>query len=114
MSAKAVIDLSTPRGVVYKYRKTREKERKKMALSIKDPEADELARQLASETGETITQALKQALSERLTRERRKRKKAGLSDRLVEIGQRCFVRIGMPKHSLDHGDLFYDEQGLPK
>ena len=30
-----------------------------MALNIKDPETDELARALARETGETITQALR-------------------------------------------------------
>jgi antitoxin VapB len=85
-----------------------------MALSIKDPEADKLARQLASQTGETITRALKQALYERLVRERRKRDRTGLSDRLLRIGQRCSVHIGKTGHSMDHGDLLYDEQGLPK
>jgi len=39
-----------------------------MAISIKDPETDELPRQLADRTGETITQALKRALRERLVR----------------------------------------------
>jgi antitoxin VapB len=40
-----------------------------MALSIKSDEADELARQLAAETGETLTQAVVVALRERLDRE---------------------------------------------
>ena len=39
-----------------------------MPLSIKDPEADHLARTVASETGETITQAVISSLRERLER----------------------------------------------
>ncbi|HEX4321105.1 MAG TPA: type II toxin-antitoxin system VapB family antitoxin [Acidobacteriaceae bacterium] len=37
-----------------------------MALHIQDPETDQLARQLSAATGETITQAIKTALRERL------------------------------------------------
>lgn len=40
-----------------------------MALNIKDPEADRLARALAAQTGETITEAVIKALRERLKRE---------------------------------------------
>ena len=40
-----------------------------MALSIKHPEADRLARQLADATGESLTDAIIQALRERLRRE---------------------------------------------
>jgi len=43
-----------------------------MALSIKTPEADELARSLASLTGESMTAAVTTALRERLARERAK------------------------------------------
>jgi len=39
-----------------------------MALNIKDPEALNLARQLAEQTGETITRAVTEALRERLAR----------------------------------------------
>ena len=41
-----------------------------MALSIKTREADQLARDLAKLTGETMTQAVTVALQERLDRER--------------------------------------------
>jgi antitoxin VapB len=41
-----------------------------MALSIKTEEADQLARDLARLTGETMTQAVTTALRERLERER--------------------------------------------
>ena len=40
-----------------------------MALSIKSDEADRLARELAAETGETLTDAVEIALRERLDRE---------------------------------------------
>jgi len=44
-----------------------------MALSIKTPEADELARSLARLTGETMTEAVTTALRKRLERERTRR-----------------------------------------
>jgi antitoxin VapB len=37
-----------------------------MALSLKDPEADRLAREIADRTGETLTGAIVVALRERL------------------------------------------------
>lgn len=58
-----------------------------MALNLKNPEADRLARKLAEQTGESITDAVIIALRERLERTRsRKRKAAGLAAELLEIG----------------------------
>jgi antitoxin VapB len=85
-----------------------------MPLSIKDDQTDELARRLAGLTGETITTAVKEALRERLEREGRRRGKAGQAGRLLKIGQRCAAHMPEPAHSFDHGDILYDEQGLPK
>ena len=48
-----------------------------MALSIKTDEADRLARDLASLTGETMTQAVTVALRERLERVRATRQARG-------------------------------------
>lgn len=42
-----------------------------MAISIKDPETDRLARALAAVTGESLTQAIRRALQDRLDRETR-------------------------------------------
>jgi antitoxin VapB len=39
-----------------------------MALSIRDPETDRLAHELAQRTGETMTQAIRTALAEPLAR----------------------------------------------
>ena len=44
-----------------------------MALSIKSAEAGRLARELAAETGETLTEAVVIALRERLDREQARR-----------------------------------------
>jgi antitoxin VapB len=44
-----------------------------MALSLKDQETDSLARQVASLTGETLTEAVRGALRERLRNEQIKR-----------------------------------------
>jgi antitoxin VapB len=85
-----------------------------MALSIKDQETDDLARQLAQTTGQTLTEAVKQALRERLERERRRGLDSGLPERLVETGRRCAAQMKEPFDSSDHGDLLYDEMGLPR
>jgi antitoxin VapB len=85
-----------------------------MALSIKDRETDELARRLADETGETLTEAVRKALQERLEREQRSGRERELSERLIEIGRRCAAQMKEPFHSSDHAELFYDETGLPR
>ncbi len=65
-----------------------------MAISLKDSETDRLARQVAALTGETLTEAIRTALSERLERERSRRGLSGdLVDRLRQIGEHC---AGLP------------------
>ena len=61
-----------------------------MALSLKDAETDRLARALAALTGETLTEAIRRALAERLERERvRRGHPCGLAGRIREIGEQC-------------------------
>ena len=61
-----------------------------MALSLKDAETDRLARALAALTGETLTEAIRRALAERLARERiRRGHQGGLAGRIREIGEHC-------------------------
>ena len=83
-----------------------------MAISIRDPDTDRLARQVAKLTGETITEAIGTALRERLAREQARR--AGRVARLLAIGERCARHLPQPANSADHGELLYDEQGLPR
>lgn len=84
-----------------------------MALSLKDPETDSLARQVASLTGETLTEAVRISLAERLRRERLKRgRPANLADELEAIARRC---DGLPVLDPRSSDeiIGYDENGLP-
>jgi antitoxin VapB len=60
-----------------------------MALNIKDPDTDRLARDLASATGETITAAVATALRERLERVRGASAGPRLAEELLLIGRRC-------------------------
>lgn len=82
-----------------------------MALSIKDPEAERLARALAEETGETITEAVKAALKERLARTRARRG-LRLADELDEIARRCAALPVLDDRAAEN-ILGYDERGLP-
>jgi len=84
-----------------------------MALSIKDPEADRLARALAKATGETLTAAVLRSLRERLLRVRRGRAKRRLADDLDEIALHC---ASLPVRDPRNGDeiVGYDERGLPR
>jgi antitoxin VapB len=85
-----------------------------MTLSIKDPEADALARRLAEQTGESLTDAVKRALQERLERESARRPGAGLAARLLGIGRHCAAHLSAPFAAGDHAGLLYDDRGLPK
>jgi antitoxin VapB len=44
----------------------------------------------------------------------RRKKDVGLADRLLSIGKDCAPRLKEPLRSADHGDLLYDERGLPR
>jgi antitoxin VapB len=84
-----------------------------MSLNIKSKEAHRLAHELASLTGESMTAAVTEALRERLDRVRRERA-VSLGDRLLAIGKDCAAHLKEPFRTVGHGDLLYDESGLPR
>jgi antitoxin VapB len=84
-----------------------------MSLNLKNEETNRLAHELAGLTGETLTTAVTVALRERLERLQQS-KRGALSDRLLKIGKDCAAHLREPFLSVDHGDLLYDERGLPK
>ena len=84
-----------------------------MSLNIKNKETHKLAGQLAKLTGESMTDAVTKAVRERLDRVRSGRG-SGLADRLLNIGKDCAARLKEPFKTGNHGDLLYDEKGLPK
>ena len=82
-----------------------------MALNIKDPETDRMARRLATLTGESITAAVKTAVRERIEREERERGKASVEE-LMAIARRIASRIDRGGQTPDE-IIGYDERGLP-
>ena len=83
-----------------------------MSLNIKSAETHQLVQELSALTGETQTMAVTIAVRERLERVRNLRE-AGLADRLLVIGRDTAPRLREPFRTADHGDLLYDERGLP-
>ena len=83
-----------------------------MALSIKNPEADRLARELADATGETLTEAVIRALRERLRRERGRIRRTPLAEELRTIRKRCAELPVLDTRPADE-ILGYDDRGLP-
>lgn len=83
-----------------------------MALSLKDKETDRLAREVAALTGETLTDAVRTALAERLDRERLRRGGATrLAGRLMEIGAHCAALPDFDTRSPEE-IVGYDETGM--
>lgn len=83
-----------------------------MALSIKHPEADRLARELAARTGETLTDAVVVALRERLARETGRARSNPLREELAAIRRRCAALPVIDDRPAEE-ILGYDERGLP-
>ena len=82
-----------------------------MPLNIKSPEAHDLARQLSRVTGESLTQAVTAALRERLARVEAP---DALVAELLAIGRDCAGHLAPPWSQIDHAELLYDDEGLPK
>lgn len=83
-----------------------------MALSIKDPKTDRLAREVARRTGETITGAITRALEERLARLSRQRENRTLKRDIDAILDRIHALPTLDPRTPDE-ILGYDENGLP-
>lgn len=83
-----------------------------MSMNIKSEEAHRVARELAALTGESVTAAVTVALRERLSRVKVEQA-GGLAERLVQIGREAAAHMKEPFLSTEHGELLYDEQGLP-
>lgn len=81
-----------------------------MALSVKNEEADRLARELAEVTGETLTEAVLVALRQRLERERRRR--PGIGARLARLAAEVAEYPVIDRRPADK-ILGYDARGLP-
>ncbi|WP_413989502.1 type II toxin-antitoxin system VapB family antitoxin [Labrys okinawensis] len=83
-----------------------------MALSIKDPVTEQLARALAQRTGESITMATRHALEERLRRVSDQAGDALLAEELAAIRRRWSTMPIVDTRSPEE-IIGYDENGLP-
>ena len=81
-----------------------------MALSIKNLEAEQLARELARERGTTVTRAVILALEDALRRARGRRVAPSMRDAILEISERC---AALPDRDARTAEeiLGYDERG---
>lgn len=81
-----------------------------MALNIKDPETDRLARELAERTGTSITEAIKRAIQAELQRTRPR-----IDVAFAEI--QAVIDRGRERpmlHDLSEDEILgYDEHGIP-
>lgn len=87
-----------------------------MALHLNNPTTDKLARELARETGETLTEAVNAALQERLDRVGRKKAEdqEKLAADLLRIAKGAKGLRRQKKTSRELIDELYDEDGLPR
>lgn len=83
-----------------------------MAISIKDHETDRLARALAAATGESLTDAIREALRDRLDRESNRARK-GIGAEVRRIQERV-ARLPVLDARNSDQILGYDDNGLPR
>ncbi len=84
-----------------------------MPISIKNPETEKLARELARETGESITEVVKRSLQDRLQRIRGRRHARELTERVEDILQRLDAMPTVDARS-DEEILGYNRLGIPE
>lgn len=86
-----------------------------MALSIKNPETERLARELAAATGKSVTAAVSEAL-ERSLRETvdREAEREAIFERTMAISRDTGARWPAHLKNFDYDEWLYDENGLPR
>ncbi|MGD0268519.1 MAG: type II toxin-antitoxin system VapB family antitoxin [Candidatus Sulfotelmatobacter sp.] len=83
-----------------------------MALSIKSIETEQLAREIAARTGESLTGAIQKALEERLERLNSNRRSQALAAQIDDILKRVDEMPDLDARTPDE-IIGYDENGLP-
>ena len=84
-----------------------------MPISIKNEETENLAREVAARTGESLTVAIRVALEERQHRLGRAQVASNRLERMREIARHCAGLARRPERSEDE-ILGYDENGIPE
>ena len=84
-----------------------------MALSIKNDSTERLARQVANETGESLTEAIQRALEERWRRLKNERRNRVLRGQIEDLLRRVDELPTLDSRNEDQ-ILGYDEHGMPR
>jgi antitoxin VapB len=84
-----------------------------MAISIRNPKAEELAREVAAESGENLTQAIMHALEERLERLKGRKTAEDLAEEIMKISERCSALPQLDARTAEE-ILGYDGKGVPE
>ena len=82
-----------------------------MAFSIRNPQAEQLAREVAAISGENLTQAIIHALEERLERLKGRRTAINIVREIMTISQRCSSLPDMDQRSPEE-ILSYNQSGV--
>jgi len=85
-----------------------------MSLNIKNKRVYDLASELAQISGQSMTSVVLDALLEKRDRLLRKKDVEKRVQEYLVIAERCAKHIHQPVNSVEHGDMLYDEAGLPK
>ena len=87
-----------------------------MSLNIKNPETYRLVKELADETGESMTAAVTEAVRERLDRVRSERggDREARIRRILDMAAAMRERAPVGYFDQDFDALLYDEKGLPR
>ncbi len=84
-----------------------------MALSIRNPKAEKLAKEIVAITGGKITQEIIKALEDRLERLRGRNNPTNTVDEIIKISKRCSSLPDLDKRSPEE-ILGYNEDGINK
>lgn len=86
-----------------------------MSLNIKNAETYRLVKELAGETGQSMTAAVSDAVREKLERIRAERGEGPIDiERGLALAAEIRARLGEDYLAQDFDELLYDEMGLPR
>ncbi|MBX3052093.1 MAG: type II toxin-antitoxin system VapB family antitoxin [Caldilineaceae bacterium] len=85
-----------------------------MSLNIKNKEVYTLASDLAKLTGQSMTSVVLDALRIQKKRLSRQDNTETRVQELMSIAARCAKHIRQPVSAVEHGDMLYDENGMPQ
>ena len=85
-----------------------------MGLNIKNDEAHELAAELARLTGKSMTAVVIDSLRLQLEQLKYYQDEETRLEELMAIGERCAAHIHRATTAVQHGDILYNEVGMPE